>query len=105
VQPLRASDLQEFPGAIFTYVPIYADVSYISAVPLVRRFNPSYISGISNPHCITMSEPIPGPPPLPIVGNIHSLDLVNSFTTFGNLADTYGMLSSLIQLRAIFTDR
>ena len=39
-----------------------------------------------------MSEPIPGPPPLPIVGNIHSLDLVNSFTTFNNLADTYGML-------------
>lgn len=37
-----------------------------------------------------MSEPIPGPAPLPIVGNAYNLDLVNSFTTFGNLTDTYG---------------
>jgi cytochrome P450/NADPH-cytochrome P450 reductase len=42
-----------------------------------------------------MSEPIPGPPPLPIVGNVHNIDLVNSFTSFANLADTYGTQSSL----------
>ncbi|ELR05538.1 hypothetical protein VC83_09239 [Pseudogymnoascus destructans] len=42
-----------------------------------------------------MSESIPGPPPLPIVGNAHNLDLVNSFTTFRNLADTYGPIFKL----------
>ncbi|EFR05015.1 bifunctional P-450:NADPH-P450 reductase [Nannizzia gypsea CBS 118893] len=42
-----------------------------------------------------MPEPIPGPAPLPIVGNAHNLDLVNSFTTFGNLTDTYGPIFKL----------
>ncbi|EFE36292.1 cytochrome P450 oxidoreductase OrdA-like, putative [Trichophyton benhamiae CBS 112371] len=42
-----------------------------------------------------MSEPIPGPAPLPIVGNAYNLDLVNSFTTFGNLTDTYGPIFKL----------
>ncbi|KAF3492289.1 fatty acid hydroxylase [Arthroderma uncinatum] len=42
-----------------------------------------------------MPEPIPGPAPLPIVGNAHNLDLVNTYTTLGNLADTYGPIFKL----------
>jgi cytochrome P450 / NADPH-cytochrome P450 reductase len=34
--------------------------------------------------------PIPGPPGLPILGNIYDLDYPDTTSSFSRLADTYG---------------
>lgn len=41
-----------------------------------------------------MAEPIPGPPGLPILGNINDIDPVDSMASLGRLADTYGKPST-----------
>jgi hypothetical protein len=43
-----------------------------------------------------MSEPIPGPPGLPILGNINSIDRTDTTTSLCHLADTYGNWSPMI---------
>jgi hypothetical protein len=43
-----------------------------------------------------MSEPIPGPPGLPILGNINSIDQTDTTTSLCHLADTYGIWSPMI---------
>ncbi|KAH9213493.1 fatty acid hydroxylase [Leptodontidium sp. 2 PMI_412] len=42
-----------------------------------------------------MAEPIPGPPGLPILGNINDIDPVDSMASLGRLADTYGPIFKL----------
>lgn len=42
-----------------------------------------------------MAEPIPGPPGLPILGNINDIDPVDTITSLGRLADTYGPIFKL----------
>ncbi|KAK6581220.1 hypothetical protein PZA11_005911 [Diplocarpon coronariae] len=42
-----------------------------------------------------MTEPIPGPPGLPLLGNINDLDPAHSMASLGNLADTYGPIFKL----------
>lgn len=37
------------------------------------------------------SIPIPGPPGLPILGNIYDLDHSDTISSFSRLADTYGL--------------
>lgn len=44
-----------------------------------------------------MSQPIPGPPGLPILGNISDIDPADSVNSLGRLADTYGMNPSICQ--------
>jgi cytochrome P450/NADPH-cytochrome P450 reductase len=41
-----------------------------------------------------MSQPIPGPPGLPLLGNINDLDPTDGLASLIRLADTYGILSS-----------
>jgi hypothetical protein len=40
--------------------------------------------------------PIPGPPGLPVVGNVYDLDLVNTMESLNLLADTYGEVNPLL---------
>lgn len=40
-------------------------------------------------------QPIPGPPGLPLVGNLADLDPVDGIGSLGRLADEYGILSML----------
>ncbi|KAI3317257.1 cytochrome P450 [Xylariaceae sp. AK1471] len=42
-----------------------------------------------------MSKPIPGPTPLPFIGNILNIDIQNSIRDFGVLSDTYGPIYKL----------
>jgi hypothetical protein len=42
-----------------------------------------------------MPEPIPGPPGLPILGNINDVDPVDTTASLSRLADTYGMFTML----------
>ncbi|KAI0860400.1 cytochrome P450 [Xylaria cubensis] len=42
-----------------------------------------------------MSKPIPGPLPLPFIGNIMNIDIKNSIHSFGVLSDTYGPIYKL----------
>ncbi|KUJ12657.1 putative cytochrome P450 oxidoreductase OrdA-like protein [Mollisia scopiformis] len=42
-----------------------------------------------------MTQPIPGPPGLPILGNIHDIDPADSIASIGRLADTYGEIFKL----------
>lgn len=37
-------------------------------------------------------QPIPGPPGLPLVGNLTDLDPVDGIGSLGRLADKYGMI-------------
>lgn len=39
-----------------------------------------------------MTEPIPGPPGLPLLGNINDIDPADSMASLLRLADTYGKL-------------
>lgn len=39
------------------------------------------------------SQPIPGPPGLPLLGNLTDLDPADGIGSLGRLADTYGMTS------------
>ena len=40
-------------------------------------------------------ETIPGPPGLPIIGNIGDIDAENHMLSFGRLTDTYGSYAAL----------
>ena len=46
---------------------------------------------------VKMSQPIPGPPGLPILGNISDVDPADSVNSLGHLADTYGKLLFICQ--------
>lgn len=45
-----------------------------------------------------MAQPIPGPPGLPILGNIHDIDPADSIASLSRLAETYGKLPSCLQM-------
>lgn len=38
-----------------------------------------------------MSTPIPGPPGIPLLGNINDVDPAEAIVSLGRLADTYGL--------------
>ncbi|KAI9815970.1 MAG: hypothetical protein M1827_001962 [Pycnora praestabilis] len=42
-----------------------------------------------------MTSPIPGPPGLPLLGNLNDIDKVNVMVSMSNLADTYGPIYKL----------
>lgn len=44
--------------------------------------------------------PIPGPAPLPLIGNIRDVDAKDAIGSLGRLAETYGIFASLLPLLA-----
>lgn len=55
-----------------------------------------------------MADPIaiPGPPGLPLLGNLTDIDPTNVVVSFNHLADTYGILNPLCSLKLwYFADR
>jgi cytochrome P450 / NADPH-cytochrome P450 reductase len=48
-----------------------------------------------------MAEPIPGPPGLPLLGNLNDIDPGDSMSSLSRLADTYGIYFPSIGRRSI----
>jgi cytochrome P450/NADPH-cytochrome P450 reductase len=49
-----------------------------------------------------MTESIPGPAGLPVLGNMYDLDPANSIESLGHLADIYGTYTPLFQFQFLY---